>query len=156
MWTRSHGSQNRRRPRSHEPCGRPKGSFDAAGRLPAEVELTPLAPPGWEHDEFCDEVEVELAHQLTTCRAALKAAGRAYLTPAGVMATSPFDRPAHTLPVNAGRAAKPRARLLGNTAGETRAMIARYKSFLARYAEALDAWRRGVRDALFPEGTWRL
>ena len=42
---------------------RPEDYFDAAGRLPAEVELTPLAPPGWEHDEFCDEVEVELAHR---------------------------------------------------------------------------------------------
>ena len=99
---------------------------------------------------------MELERQLAVSREALKAAGRAYLTGAGVMATSPFDRPAHTLPVNAGRAAAPRVRLLGNTAAETRAMIARYKSFLERYAKALATWREGLRDALFPEGTWRL
>ena len=135
---------------------RPKDYFDATGRLPDEVDLVPCTPPGWKHEEFCDKVEAELERQLTASREALKAAGRAYLTGAGVTATSPFDRPAHTLPVNAGRAATPRVRLLGNTAGETRAMIARYKSFLERYGEALAAWREGLRDAFFPEGTWRL
>ena len=30
----------------------------------------------------------------------------------------------------------------------------RLQAFLRSYREALKAWREGVRDAVFPEGTW--
>ena len=135
---------------------RPEVCFAVDGPLPDEARLVSYTPEGWETDAFRAQVEAELEDKLAEHRATIKASGRGWVGAPAVLARSPLSSPGHTFAVNAGRAAQVRPRLFGGTKEETKAMIMRRKSFLERYAIALGAWRDGIHEALFPEGTCRL
>jgi len=135
---------------------RPARYFDPRGRLPEVVELTAEVPPAWEQESFCDRLEKALEASLSLHRGELKREGGTWAGAETVRRSSPFSTPRRDLPTNVGRGAHLRPRHLGETSEETRAMREREAGFLERYAAALKAWRTGLHDVLFPEGTWRL
>ncbi len=129
---------------------RPEKFFRKKGPLPATATLTLQPPPGFEADEgfverLCERVreeEVEIA-------ARHEREGRRFLTAERALEVRPSSRPATREPL---RRLKPRIACRDPDARKN--ALARLKTFLRDYRDALEAWREGVRDALFPEGTW--
>jgi REP element-mobilizing transposase RayT len=133
--------------------GRPNVYFDATNPAwPEEVTLKVSLPPAFEAgeiDELRRQVAAELAQEEAKAHAALGGAG--VLSAERAKTVSPYDRAVSFAPLRAlnptfavGRQSKDVRR---------RAMVA-VRAFRATYRAALTQWRRGVRDVLFPAGTW--
>jgi putative transposase len=129
---------------------RPKEFFRKKGPLPALVPLQLVRPPGFEGDEsFVEVLAQELAEAENQAAAELGREGRKFLGVARVLAQKPRERPA---PGEPRRTLNPRV-ACRNKWGRIEALL-RLSEFVRAHREALDAWRAGVRDALFPAGTW--
>lgn len=125
---------------------RPDSFFDRKGWLPECIDLELKAPPGFQTpQEFGARLRAELSRQeLEACRR-----HPAFLGAEGVLAQSPFDR---------RRSPEPRRRLSPRIAARDKwkriELLRRLKSFLADYREALQVWREGLVDPVFPAGTY--
>lgn len=133
---------------------RPRKFFRKNGKMPAEVELRFVPPPSWAHLEQTEwaellrervqAVEAEMAAKRQ--RDGSRVAGRK-----AVLRRSPYSCP-KTVPPR--RNLNPR--LACKDKEKRRAAIERLKCFLQRYREALAQLVAGVRDVVFPAGTWQL
>jgi REP element-mobilizing transposase RayT len=127
---------------------RPKAFFRADGLMPARTELLLQAPPGFASPE-------DFAGQLVTALNELEARhapeGRSFLGPAWVNTQSPWAKPA---------AREPRRQMNPRVGARDRwkrvETLMRLATFLAQYRQACRAWTSGVRDVLFPAGTYAL
>jgi REP element-mobilizing transposase RayT len=129
--------------------GRPKEFFRAEGRLPAVARLQLHPPPGFDRAAFVTAVEEQLVRAENRAAAELAAAHRSFLGVARVLAQSPYARPASGEP---RRGLKPRV-ACKNKWKRVEALL-RLAEFGSAYRDALASWRTGVRDAVFPPGTW--
>ena len=125
---------------------RPDHFFDKKGKQPACEELELLVPEGFSSAaDFRAQVETELSRQ----EQAAQEEKQAYLGVARVLGQSPFKRP---------RTGEPHRGLSPRVAARDRwrrmELLQRLKSFTADYAEALRIWREGLKEAVFPAGTY--
>lgn len=129
--------------------GRPTAFFRANGPLPATARLQVVPPPGFEASELVRTLPRLLAQAEDAAAAELAKEGRSFVGARLVLAQSPHARPASSEPrnrLNPTIACRNKWRLLE--------ALVRLKQFRCAYREALQAWRGGLRDALFPPGTW--
>ncbi len=129
---------------------RPKGFFRVNGPLPASAQLQLHRPPGFETDEsFVEILSQGLPEAEERAAAELRNEGRHVLGVSQIVGQKPNNRPA---PGEPRRALNPRV-ACRNKWGRIEALL-RLAEFGCSYRKALAAWRTGVRDALFPPGTW--
>lgn len=125
---------------------RPARFFSAKGGLPKTVDLTLAVPPGFEFASvFKDQLRAELSRQ----EQAARADNASFLGTAKILAQSPFDRPkrpTHGGGINPRIAARDKWRRVE--------LLQRLKTFLADYQTALEIWREGKVDPVFPAGTY--
>lgn len=131
---------------------RPKAFFRESGNMPASAELVLTVPPGFASaEQFRALVAAATAERESESRRARGIARRGFLGRAGVLAQKPFARPA---------SAEPRRNLNPRVAAADKwkriEALLRLKEFLSRYREALQAFRAGVTDVVFPAGTYQL
>ncbi len=129
-----------------EAVARPKEYFGDGSRSPAVVELRVTPPP---IENLGERVAAVLETMLAKAHAAARENGWEFLGRAGVLATSfvrrarSFERRRQIIPRVAARSMFIRQRLL-----------AAQREFRRAYHAAMERWRQGVRDVVFPEGTW--
>lgn len=131
---------------------RPTMFFRPTGSMPPELELELTCPPGFDSPaEFRDRVAEALAAREARAAVALAKEGRSFLGAKRVRAQSPMSRPS---------AGEPRRTLKPRIAGRDRwkriETLGRMAEFVRAYREARRALARGVRDVLFPAGTYLL
>ncbi len=129
---------------------RPKHFFREDGPMPETAALELVCPPGFESTEA-------FRHQLIAAVTALEdevasdmaSHGRSFRGVRRILAQNPEDRPT---------SGEPRRELNPRIAGRDKwkriEAISRLKSFLHDYRLAWLAFRRGIRDVLFPQGTY--
>jgi REP element-mobilizing transposase RayT len=132
---------------------RPKAFFRADGDVPAEVDLELSVPPGFASvDDFRRRVVEACAAREEGARRERRSSGRGFLGAAKVLAQKPWARPT--------RRAEPLGQLNPRVAARDPSKrteaLARLKAFVASYRRAWAAWRAGVRDTVFPPGTYLL
>ncbi len=129
---------------------RPDVFFSPDGDMPASVELTLTAPPGFASAEEFQE-HVTAALQEHEDRARGKFAARGFLGRTRVLAQKPFTRPA---PGEPRRALSPR--VAARDKWKRIEVLSRLVGFLRAYREAWLRLRSGDREVVFPVGTYRL
>jgi len=125
---------------------RPDHFFDKEGDLPEYVDLELKVPAGFSStQDFRDRLQAELSRQ----EQAARDQNSAFLGVARVQAQSPFARP---------RPGEPRRQLSPRVAARDKwrriELLQQLKSFLTDYWEALQLWREGKVDPVFPAGTY--
>jgi len=129
---------------------RPKEFFRAKGPLPAMAFLEVTRPPGFETDQAIRERVLALLEETEDSHAAeFGREGRPFLGPARVLAQNVGARPA---PGEPRRALNPRVACRDKW--KRIEALLRLAEFTRAYRSALDEWKAGERDALFPDGTW--
>jgi len=131
---------------------RPAFFFRATGTMPAKATLELCSPPGFESDAvFRDRVSAALASRERQAADDLAAAGRHFLGEERVMAQSPWDRAGSD---------EPRRNLNPTIAGRDKwkriEALSCLVEFRRAYRAAWKALRSGVKDVLFPAGTYWL
>jgi len=131
---------------------RPKGFFRQKGAMPESAELVLSMPPGFATVKALqDQVSVALHDLEEKSRRDLAAARRGFLGRARVLAQNPFARPAP---------GEPRRELSPRVAARDKwkriEALSRLLDFLRAYRAARAAMRSGVRDIIFPAGTYLL
>lgn len=136
-------------------AGRPTAYFDPNNPAwPEEATLPLTLPPGIEQDrgdDFRRMVAAELAGQEAEACTALQRQGRRVLGAERVRNISPYDR---ATSFEALRDRNPTFAVGRGQGGAWRLAGAAVRIFRATYRAALEQWRKGVRSALFPAGTW--
>jgi REP element-mobilizing transposase RayT len=125
---------------------RPEHFFDPKGGLPDMVELQLTQPPGF---STAETFRALLTSALAAQEALAASTAPGFLGPARVLAQRPFDRPG-TGELHHGL--KPR--VAARNKWKRIEALERLKEFLVSHREALLAWRGGIRDVLFPAGTY--
>jgi REP-associated tyrosine transposase len=129
---------------------RPREFFRETGPMPPSAELQLCRPPGFESDEsLAGALRQALGEAEDRAAAELAGEGRSVLGAARVLAQKPNSRPA---PGEPRRALSPRL-ACRNKWGRIEGLL-RLTEFGRAYRDALRAWRAGLRDVLFPPGTW--
>jgi putative transposase len=133
-------------------ASRPDVFFDPDGGMPASVELPLTVPDGFESaEDFQALVRGALEELEDDARRAMTAAGRRFLGRARVLAQNPFSRPASDEPlVNLS------PRIAAKDKWTRIEALSRLVDFLHAYRAAWARMRAGVRDVVFPAGTYRL
>jgi putative transposase len=129
---------------------RPDHFFRKDGPMPESVDLTLVCPPGFESvDAFRRELEATLRAREDEAAQELAAAGRTFVGARKVLAQRHDAR---------ARSEEPRRGLNPRVACRDRwkriETLQRLKEFQVAYREAWRAFARGVRDAVFPHGTY--
>jgi REP element-mobilizing transposase RayT len=127
---------------------RPDGFFRPNGPTPARSELRLTRPPGWATaDAFIAAVETALRRHEDTARVNVGI----FLGVRGILRQHPTDTPSSV---------EPRRRLNPRVAAADRSArigaLAQLSAFLRAYRRAWQQFRAGVREVLFPAGTYRL
>ena len=130
---------------------RPEGFFDEEGNLPEEVELQLVAPMGFDGDSFVDLLRDSLAEAEQEAVAKIESEGRSFLGLAGILSQS-----VHASSLSTESFGQLNPRIACRSKWKRIETLQRLKEFVAAYKAALADWRRGVRDALFPPGTWHM
>jgi putative transposase len=131
---------------------RPREFFREDGSMPASAQIQLDRPPGFETEtSFGEALSNELRAAEDHLAAELGRKGRSFLGVARVLAQKPSARPATGEP---RRALSPRV-ATRNKWKRIEALL-RLAEFGRAYREALTAWKAGVREALFPAGTWQM
>ncbi|BDG09230.1 transposase [Anaeromyxobacter paludicola] len=131
-------------------AARPKVFFHPCGALPESVSLQLTLPPGFSCPE---ELRARVESAMTELPERRRTEGkvRGFLGRAAVLAQSPFGRPG---------TGEPRRKLSPRFAAADPVKrveaISRWRTFLDGYRRALASWRSGVRNVLFPPGTYQL
>jgi REP element-mobilizing transposase RayT len=129
---------------------RPEGFFDAKGYLPAAVELELTVPPGFASAaEFRSLLSAAVRELEEKHRQELTGQGRRFLGAARVLAQNPLSRPASGEP-----RFELRPRIAARDKWKRIEGLLRLGSFERQYQQAQRAWRSGVRDVVFPAGTY--
>lgn len=131
---------------------RPDFFFRANGPMPAVVPLVLAVPPGFASaEDFREQLVQALAARESEAALVLRSQNRTFLGAQRVLAQSPRARPS------------PRAfrwklnpRIAGRDKWKRIEALAGLVEFRQAYREAWAAFRRGVRDVLFPPGTYWL
>jgi hypothetical protein len=145
-----HWSDPRRIGAAPVTIARPKEFFDEKGPMPASVEFQLTPPPGFESDPtFVERLLDSLREAEESEAVKLANEGRSFMGVARILAQSFFARPAAGEP---RRTHNPRVACRNKW--KRIEALQRLAEFRAAYREALDAWRTGIRDVLFPHGTW--
>jgi REP element-mobilizing transposase RayT len=131
---------------------RPAKFFRANGYLPESAELALAVPPGFSSaEEFRARVSAALQELEAAARHERRQSGRGFLGPRRVLAQKPWSR---ALAWEPRRALNPR--IAARDKWKRIEALGRLVEFLDAYRRAREALRRGVRDALFPPGTYLL
>ncbi len=118
---------------------------------PQQITLQLTVPPDHAPDEFRRALRAEVREQQELAREKVRSAGKRFLGRQRVLDTSPYKRAQSyedfgtcvpTFAVGKGQ-----REAFKHAAAEL-------KVFRAMYRDAIKAWKKGVRDVLFPEGTW--
>jgi REP element-mobilizing transposase RayT len=126
--------------------------FFRAKSWPASIELVLTPPPRFASaQEFQEAVAGEVLELEDDTLRAFEAKGRRFLGRAKVLAQDPFTSPTGTEP---RRTLSPRIAALDPV--ERIDAIARLKRFVREYRAAFVKLRAGVRNVVFPAGTYRL
>ncbi|WP_242394462.1 transposase [Anaeromyxobacter oryzisoli] len=129
---------------------KPAGFFRKMGRMPASVSLQLHRPPGFEWDAaFAERLGKALRDAEDRAAAELAGEGRSFLGAARVLAQKPYARPA---PGEPRRGLNPRVAC--RSRWKRIEALQRLEEFGWAYRKALESWRAGARDILFPPGTW--
>ncbi len=132
---------------------RPDVFFLEDGETPETVVLQTVCPAieGMTPTEVAREIERRVREREQELRAGAKQAGRSFMGRAAVLAKSPFASPTTK---------EPRRKLSPRIATKDKGLriraIERLSLFLQQYRAAFSRWRQGLRDVLFPFGTYAL
>jgi REP element-mobilizing transposase RayT len=131
---------------------RPKVFFSARGSMPESAELALTVPEGFASvEEFQLRVASALRQMEEESRRENGSPGRGFLGRARVLAQRPFARPA---------SGEPRRQLSPRVAGKDKwrriEALSRLVGFLRAYRAARAMMKSGVRDVVFPAGTYLL
>ncbi len=131
---------------------RPKAFFRPDGPMPTSAYLRLHRPHGFESAEAFDAQLLDaLASLEAEAAARMGSENRRFTGAASVLAQRPNARPGP---------GEPRRRLNPRVASRDKwrrvQALSRLAKFLHAYREALAAWRKGIRNALFPPGTYLL
>jgi putative transposase len=129
---------------------RPKGFFSENGNMPKVAELALTLPPGFSSVE---EFQSAVAERLRDAeREERRTRGKhGFLGAKKVLRQSPFAQPVSREP---NRKLNPR--IAAHDKWKRLEAITRLKDFLREYRAAWLQWRDGVRDVVFPPGTYQL
>jgi len=127
---------------------RPEHFFDPRGQMPETLDLQLTTPPGFTSSRAFRE---QLTAALSAQEALAASSGAGFLGRARVLSQRPFDRP---LSVEQHRQLRPR--VAARNKWKRIEALARLKDFLVAHRDALEAWRQGARDVLFPDGTYEM
>ncbi len=131
---------------------RPDGFFRDKGPMPSSAELRLEAPPGRDGDAaFRDEVVRALGEEEDRIASELWTRGQTFLGASRVVAQTPSSWP-H--PDELRR--NPNPRVASRNKWKRIEALARLAEFGHAYRKALVRWRSGVRDVVFPRGTWHM
>jgi REP element-mobilizing transposase RayT len=131
---------------------RPSKFFREKGCLPESAELVLAVPPGFSSaEEFRERVAAALEEAEAGARRERAASGRGFLGARRVLAQKPWSRAA---PWEPRRALNPR--VAARDKWKRVEALARLGEFLDAYRSAWEELRNGVKDALFPAGTYQL
>lgn len=129
---------------------RPKIFFRENGPMPASASLRLAPPPGFERDaSFATDLRDRLADVEQAAATEMRKARRFFLGAKGVLRQKPTSRPA---PGEPRRELNPRVACRAKW--KRVEVLQRLAEFGRAYREALASWRMGVRDVVFPAGTW--
>jgi putative transposase len=129
---------------------RPDHFFRRNGPMPEAPKLQLACPAGFASvQEFRQQLAAAVTELEDQAARNLAAEGRSFLGASKVMAQKPDARPA---PVEPRRGLNPR--VAARDRWKRIEAIGRLKSFLTEYRLALQEFSRGMRDALFPRGTY--
>ncbi len=129
---------------------RPKMFFRDGGPMPATAALQLCRPPGFASTSaFVEPVCAGLREAERVAAAELARDGRTFLGAARVRTQKPGARPA---PGEPRRALSPRVACRAKW--KRIEALQRLRDFVDRYKSALADWRAGLRNAVFPPGTW--
>jgi hypothetical protein len=129
---------------------RPEGFFDPKGHLPECIELELTVPPGFSSpDQFRSELGVAVHDLEEKHQKELASQGRRFIGAARVLVQSPFSRPA---PGEPRFGLKPR--IAARDKWRRIEGIFRIKGFEQHYRESRANWCSGIRDVVFPAGTY--
>lgn len=126
----------------------PSHFFKDDGYMPKQVELELTVPAGFASAEA---FQAQLESELEAREAKAASERTSVLGVARILKQRVFDRPRTREP---RRALRPR--FAAKDPGRRRDLAHRLKEFLAGYREALQAWRDGKRDVVFPDGTYQM
>ena len=135
---------------------RPDSFFDPDNpKWPATIELRLTLPPSLERSytasSIREAVSEELARQERIAREEVRASGWRVLGAERVRKLSPFRR------ATGNEAIRGRNPTFAVGKGQTGAFFraaAELRAFRRAYRDALLLWKAGIRDAVFPRGTW--
>ncbi len=131
---------------------RPDGFFRERGPLPATAALQLEPPPGFVGDAgFRERLLRAVREEEDRIASERSAAGRSFAGPTRVRAQSPLARPPST---ELRRNESPR--VASRDKWKRIEALARLAEFVGAYRDALARWRTGVRDVVFPAGTWHM
>ena len=129
---------------------RPEHFFRKKGKSPKTAKLELVRPPGFESSESLRaQLEMAVAEREDQAARNLAETGRSFLGAAKALVQKALARPA---PDERRRGLNPR--VAGKDRWRRIEAIGRLKSFLAEYRTAWRAFKAGVREAVFPEGTY--
>ncbi|HYG69565.1 MAG TPA: hypothetical protein VD838_17960, partial [Anaeromyxobacteraceae bacterium] len=128
---------------------RPNVFFRKDGPMPASASLQLVPPPGFSAEEFRNAVLAKLAGREESARAEVRASGRAFLGPRRVLELETTTRAARP-----GGRGKLRPTVATRDPARLREELDRRADFRARYRAAREAFVRGIRDVVFPAGTY--
>jgi multisubunit Na+/H+ antiporter MnhG subunit len=137
---------------------RPEFFFDANNpKWPDEVELTLTLPPSlqelYSDEQIRDAVALELGHQERLAKAEVKKRGWRVLGAERVRRVSPYRRAKSFEPI------RDRNPTFAVGRGQRKAFfaaVAEVRVFRRAYRDALEEWKTGIRETLFPDGTWAM
>jgi hypothetical protein len=129
----------------------PSGFFRVGGDMPATAALRLEAPEGEDLEEFRTRLETLVEAREEECRQEVAQSGRRFLGVRAVLARSHEARATSEEP---RREIRPAIACKNRTRRDLE--IQRLKTFVSEYREALREFIRGVRDVLFPHGTYRM
>ena len=131
---------------------RPSFFFRDRETQPEKVELQTTKPPMLEHlgdKEYCTLINELVAQREAEIAAEFNSTGRVFLGAEGVLA-QPREKKAP--PPKPARSLNPR--IVARCKKLRKKLMARMRSFLEEYKEALKRFCSGERDVEFPAGTW--
>ena len=133
---------------------RPRGYFRRKGPMPATVELRLTPPPAFADmaaTQYRDLVRREVRAFEEEKQAEYELAGKEFLGRKAILTQDPFDSPRSR---ESRRQLNPRVKARDKWKRIERLQC--NKAFLEAYKSALGEWLSGVRDVLFPHGTYWL
>ena len=135
-------------------ANRPDVFFRKDGDMEESVEVTLTTPPQFSHlneQEYVAQLTSEIESKEKEIQSEMAQEGRSFMGKRALLQQRPSERP---------KTKEPRRRLNPQVACKSKwhriEALQRLKSFISDYKKALEKWRKGIRDVLFPSGTYAL